>query len=275
MKNLLIFVTPKKRFPPGEPELLVKIQIDNSLDLGWKREDLILATNFDFEYNGVKSVTVGDDNFLPYSRRGSKNKVILELFDRGLLNNKEVYWFHDLDAYQSESITESELEMGNADMALTDYCWREKWNTGSVFFKTNAEDIYRSFVETHNIIRTDNDEVALMVLTNGLSQAETDDLRQKYGPRIFEKIPKVKDISKRILKINTTYNFLPWFNTRHCYETAIKPIKVVHFHLYCGARDPRIPSLLNFYMYGDNEINTVFMSERLIKIFRHHGIKHK
>lgn len=269
MKNVLIYITPKKLFS-GEPLTLVKIQIDNSLDLGWKREDIILATNFSFEYNGVKSVVVSDDNFVPHYPRGSKHEAILELFNRGFITKGELYWFHDLDAYQSEDITKSEVDLGNADMALTDYCWRKKWNTGSIFFTSSAEDIFEGLVKTQSLLKI-GDEIALMVLTNGFTKEENDNVMRYIAPEVIEKTPEIRDIEGRIKKINTTYNFVPVFNIPYCYMSAIKPIKVVHFHP--SFPSPSNSSFLNFFMYGDNEINTVLMSKRLIKIFHYHGVK--
>lgn len=160
MKNLLIWISPKKMFD-GEASILVKIQIDNSLDLGWKREDIMLTTNFDFEYNGVKSIVVSDDNFLPDSIWESKQMAILELFSRGFINPGELYWFHDLDAFQQETITESELGMGKVDMGLTDYGWRIKWNTGSIFFTSKAYDIFKAVVQTFSLIKS-RDEIYLL-----------------------------------------------------------------------------------------------------------------
>ncbi len=263
-------VTPKKRFF-DEHSVTVKIQIDNSFDLGWKRENIILATNFNFEYNGVKSITVSDNNFLPPDNPGSKQQVIIELINRGIIDKKELYWFHDLDAFQSDNIMEPELEMNEADLALCDYCWRERWNTGSMFFSAKAEDIFKILVQTMHLLKF-REEYALMVLTHGFT-GENEQWKDLYSPEIKAKIPKIKKIHKRIKKLNTSYNFVPFYKTRHCYDMAVKPIKVVHFHPYGNFKEPYIPSLLNFYMYGDNPIKTVFMSERLIKIFHYHGIK--
>ena len=50
MKQLLIYIGPTDKFD-DEHEVLTKIQIDNSLDLGWKKEDILLVTNFPYEYN--------------------------------------------------------------------------------------------------------------------------------------------------------------------------------------------------------------------------------
>ena len=42
MKNLLIYTGPNKKFD-AETVKFAKIQIDNSLDLGWKRENILLV----------------------------------------------------------------------------------------------------------------------------------------------------------------------------------------------------------------------------------------
>ena len=58
MKNVLIYniVDDKKRY---DNELLFnyfRAQVDNSLRFGWKNEDIIIGTNFEFEHNGVKNI---------------------------------------------------------------------------------------------------------------------------------------------------------------------------------------------------------------------------
>ena len=59
MKNLLIFLDPAKKFI-GEYSNLMKIQVDNSLSLGWSVNNIISATNFEYEYRGVRSIVVDD-----------------------------------------------------------------------------------------------------------------------------------------------------------------------------------------------------------------------
>lgn len=54
MKNLLIYIHPDRKFVgesfSSETDVLPKIQIENSLKLGWKKEDILLVTNFPYEY---------------------------------------------------------------------------------------------------------------------------------------------------------------------------------------------------------------------------------
>jgi len=271
MKNLMAFVSRTKDFYK-DYATQAKIQIDNSLDLGWGREDIILATNFEFEYNGVKSIVVSDDNYTSYCPTNSKFKAILELINRGVIQGKELYWFHDLDVSQAEIITEAEIALEESDMALTDYAWREKWNTGSIFFTPKAKDIFKALVQTQDLLKI-QDEMALMLLTNKFTGQENERLSHSYAPEILKKIPSIKDFEKRIKKINTSYNFVPFVNIKQCYEIAIKPIKVVHFRPHGAFPRRSIPSLLDFYMYGKNDLNLVLMSDRLIKIYQRYGIK--
>jgi hypothetical protein len=54
MKNLLIHINPVSKIFSPEHEDLTRIQIDNSLELRWKKEEILLVTNFPYEYRGIK-----------------------------------------------------------------------------------------------------------------------------------------------------------------------------------------------------------------------------
>jgi hypothetical protein len=149
-------------------------------------------------------------------------------------------------------------------MALCDYGWRDKWNTGSIFFTPKAQSIFKGLLQTMSFFKS-ADEIILMLLTNKLTYEDECKLKQHYNSDISVDTPRIRDIDKRIKKLNTSYNFVPYRRVQYCYDLALKPIKVVHFH-------PSRPRLDSF-MYGENEIKTVFMSERLIKIFRYHGVR--
>ncbi|KKM16173.1 hypothetical protein LCGC14_1688480, partial [marine sediment metagenome] len=64
MKNLMVYILSNENKwtnienPTDLSPLLIayiKAQIDNSIELKWNVNDIILATNFDFEYRGVKN----------------------------------------------------------------------------------------------------------------------------------------------------------------------------------------------------------------------------
>ena len=103
MKQLLTYVNPKKKFN-NEHQMLVKIQIDNSISLGWNTDDILLLTNFDYEYNNVKSILVPDDLYCKHHWTTTKLHVIVEALERGLID--ELTWYHDFDCYQISPFTD-------------------------------------------------------------------------------------------------------------------------------------------------------------------------
>lgn len=72
----MTYINPSKRFGTEE-KITVKIHIDNSLDLGWKTEDILLVTNFNYEYSGVKSLVIPDDNYCSFAPTASKINTVL------------------------------------------------------------------------------------------------------------------------------------------------------------------------------------------------------
>lgn len=262
MKNVMLFVSPHKDFLP-EHKVSIKIQIDNSLELGWKKEDIILATNFPYEYNGITSFLVSDTNFASFCPTVTLINVIVELFDRNVIEKNEVYWYHDGDAYQQYEITESELNLGFCDMALSYKGLKTKWDTGSIFFKDSAEDIFREIKEIANKYETNEEYVLMALYTNNLlwiTKTETD-ARDNFVP-LYPNAPV--NWTTRIKTLNLSY----LFGAEHdqIYNMANKPIKVIHFHF---TDDLQLDSI----MYGKNMLKKVFMPERLMQIFHRHGVK--
>jgi hypothetical protein len=269
MKNLFIYINPTRNFNK-KWGILAKIQIDNSLDLGWKKEDILFVTNFPYKYNGIKSLVVGDENYCEVFPPSTKTTTILNLMKNGVIG-KGIYWAHDLDAYQLVKITESEVGMNNVDMALTDYGRMPRWTGGSVFFKKSAQDIYqhmRNIIYKHNI----NEENALMSITrDNLRWTMRSRRARRRNPPIPTGIKGIESIKKRIKKLNITYNFTG-LNLRPCFKMVIKPIKVAHFHPFEGIRQLGVKNSFEFFS-GENKIVTPLITKRLIKIFNQHGIK--
>jgi hypothetical protein len=239
MKNLMVYVTPDKTFNK-EYSVLTRVQIDNCLSLGYKKEDIMLVTNFPYEYNGVKSILVSDDNYCACRPRSLKTSIVPHLVDEGIMVDDEIYWNHDLDAYEVHKIEDNELELDGIDAGFTDYGWRSRWCLGSVFVKTSARDIFSWLRDS---IFTDMED-----------------------EEILGKITKrnTHNINSRIKRMNITYQ-IGMRRVDHTYKIADKPIKVLHFH-------PHKPNLLDIFMYGKNEMNTPLMSERMIGVFHHHNV---
>ena len=252
MKNLILNINLQKKFNK-ERSILVKLQIDNSLDLGWKKKDILLVTNWDYEYNGVKSLQVEDDNYVGIDDTRYQYKVsthiptINTMFKKGYIEKGEMYWYHDMDAYQLHKIDEEELGMKNIDMGLSDYGWSAKWNGGSIFFKYSAKDLFKFW----------RDKIYEYQLGD---------------ERVLVRLTKEKQIDERRLKrLNITYNF----GMRHVeynYRISNKPLKVLHFHPYYN--DRLLPdTTMNIFRYGKNGMGEPLMTKRLIKIFDKYGLK--
>lgn len=224
MKNLLIYLDPKRRFN-DENQSYIEIQIENSLNY-WRKEDIVLVTNFPYEYQAVKALEVPGNLYSQSSPCIIKVNAIVYLLENKLLN--ELAWFHDTEAWQ---IAPLDLKL-DKELGLTDYGWDKKWNGGSMFFQPTTLDIFKLWQESIYINRKD-DEKSLMILTNNNSQG----------------------INSRIQRLNITYNI----GKRHVESNlaiADKPIKVFHFHPYrenlLKKFEPLLPDNLKKLMYAKN-----------------------
>ena len=197
MKNLLIYIGPKPEFSKEHGEL-TKMQINNSLELGWKVEDIMLVTDFEYEYKGVKSYVVTGDYRALDGNRSSKILVINQLFKDGMIN--DLFWFHDHDAFQLEPMRDPGL--GDDVAGFTDHGWSRTWNAGSFFFTVEARDMFQKIYDTM-IERDTNEQDALTYLwQNGLT-----------GYKL----------------LNITYN-MGIYHTYSNHQLADKPLLVAHFH---------------------------------------------
>ncbi len=239
MKHVLIYTGPSKKFA-AEDEILIKVQIDNSLQLGYTRDDILLFTDFPFEYNSVKATVLPDNLYYPFDLNAGKIPVLCYLISNNLVPSASLYWCHDLDAYEQYKIDEKKLELDSFDLGLTHYTYKPEWQFGSVFFKTSALDIFE------------------------LIHSET--LKKPHLSRNNEKvltklIREDKIDSKRYKRLNPTYNFMKKY-IQTIYRLANKPIIVPHFR----------PSDAMEILRGKNLLKIPLINERLIKIFKTHGI---
>ena len=239
IKNLLVYVRPEKKFI-GEHNVLIKVQIDNAISLGQK-ENIVLVTNFPYEYNGIKSIIVSDENYCAVRPRSLKTSIVPHLIERGIIEKNKIYWNHDLDAYQVNLITEEELGLDGLDAGFTTYGWKDRWCLGSDFIKDSAKDIFEWLRD--GVFKNLEDETILGSITKR----------------------NTHNINSRIKKMNISYQ-IGMRQVDYNYSIADKPIKVLHFH-------PSKPGLLDIFMYGKNRVGVPLMNNRLIKIFNKYGIR--
>ena len=268
----MIYVNPSKHFGKEE-KISVEIQIENSLDLGWKAADIILATNFPYEYLGVKSILVSDDNYCAYHPPVSKLNAIIDLFKQKLIEREEIYWYHGFAEYQLNTITESELELDRADMFLSDFGRRPRWSNGSIFFKDAANDIFNWIRDIVYKYQTE-EEAALGLLTGQDSRVDIDQVEAIWVKGYTANdLPGIENINERVRRANITYNFHSG-NIRSNYPAALKPIRVARFHFMdrVNPLGPK-PNEIDFFLYGKNKLGVQIVPDRLVKIFGRHGIK--
>jgi len=198
MKNFIIANKSKsKRYNFDNIDTLLKAQIENSLELGWKPEDFIFLANFDYEFMGVKSTKV---ELNKECLTGSKMFGMKYLFDNNMAN--DVIWAHDLDAWQNVPFTCPEFK----DVGITTYS-TPKYNGGSIFWRKEAKDIVNKVVEEIQGNKENKEEPTL------------------------NRILKSKEYINRVTNINNTFNVGCSGYVKR-WNRSIKPIRVCHFHPY-------------------------------------------
>jgi hypothetical protein len=197
MKNVIV-----AKFQPGQQncsftrlETYMKAQIENSLEVGWSRKDIIVLTNFDFEFMGIKARRI---SLIHSSLYSSKIFAVYDLFKNGYVN--EELWVHDLDAWQN-----SWFDCPNfKDVGICKYV-RSTFNSGSVFYKPEAKDIVA---------------VISFLLSNKKAIKEEPTFERVLSSRIYK---------HRVTVLNSTYN-LGCCNFTQRYIKSDQPIRVCHFH---------------------------------------------
>jgi len=243
MINLMIYINPSGKFDE-EAAYLSKIQVDNSLEIGWKPENILLVTNFNWEYRGIKSLALEDtfSHKYPGMYALTKIPVVNKLFENGTIID-DIYWFHDLDVFENETIGEHLSHIGmerQHDLAITDKGYSPKWSSGSFFFRKSAKDIFLSIEGIMETRKKDgygmvmDDEGALMALMN-----------------------EDPTVESRVIWMDRTYQLIQYRG--NLWETAGRlrmPPVAVHFH-----PNPYFGNFKNV------------LSERLLKVFDKYGFK--
>lgn len=251
MKNLLIYINPNKEFRDSqwgdESERLIKLQIDNSIELGWSVSDILLFTNFNWSYKGVNAKIVKDEL---YNYTSSKIDVIDYMFENGLIED-DIYWCHDIDAFQLEKlrITHSRKRIALCEYGPTKAKGGQshRWQMGSFFFGNKTHDIFK-LIKQKQREKNFDDEHAITWIT----------------PRI----------SERLVKLNSTYNFgLRRRNIKAQYEITNLPIRVIHFHPYDRKWVYYMKALTPIEVaFGRGAVGKPLIDERFQRLLKEHGL---
>ena len=191
-----------KKYGFDKIEVMLKSQIENSIEVGWNVDDFIILANFEFEFMGVKTI-LWDAN--DYCWTGSKMFALKHIIENNdLFNTKgHIIWSHDLDCWENYPITIGASDF--KDVGIATYS-NAKYNGGSIFWKYSACDII---------------DVIDFLLTEGKGQ-------EKEEPTI-NRVLKSNKFKDRVTVIDNTYNVgCSGFVKR--YNRSEKPIKVLHFN---------------------------------------------
>lgn len=166
MKNVIIYnqldtnYRGALRHNNDELENYLKAQIDNSLRYGWCVDDIIIGTNFDFEYKGIKNHHL--HNICDWSGFNNFWYGALELVKRGVIDSN--FWLHDHDSWQINTL---EFPKFNGDVAGVEYGGTNEWNCGSIYFNDNSENTLQYIVDTleeNKNVNVSSDEVIIASL---------------------------------------------------------------------------------------------------------------
>jgi hypothetical protein len=230
VKNLIVAnFQPHGRVSGGELRTMVEAQIENSLALGWRKPDLVLVTNERLD-SGVTEIVI---DLQAHCMPGSKMFALEYLLQQGVPADGEVWWAHDLDAWQNYWFDEPEV----GEIGLTEYSL-PKFNGGSIFLKRSAGDLIHAITSTIRNGSLIKEEPAIDLVL-----------------RTSENLP-------RVTILNSTYNVgCSAYEWR--YERSTKPILVSHFH-------PTNRTGWKVHVVGKNRIGRSSVSPRLQELLVRH-----
>ena len=253
-------------------ENYLKLQIENSINMGWDKKDIIPITNFPFEHMGVKAHIA--DSYCSWSSFVNKLVVINEMIDKGVITDN--IWLHDCDCYQLVPFSFPEE---CKDWGYTRHDPRRKKNQGaSGFFRTSGFDIIKRIAEEIQLSKPLREEAFLPLFYTPLSKAKRK-AREDFVSNVKELIKANKATAKmkgklkgkerslvisgmfadRFSFLNYTYNLgiVKYFKTK--YPKADKPIKVLHFHI-------EAPQPKKCFYLGENRYNVKVVTDDLEKL---------
>lgn len=213
-------------------------QIDNSLHYGWDISDIIVISNFDFEYCGVTNTPLRLQ--CEYNVWANKFYAIRQLFEDNVYDN---FWLHDYDVWQIDHFKFPEFE---GTMAGCPYDSKHlNWNGGSFFFSKDSYALIQYICEYYEI----NKDII----------SKYDDGR---GPKwysdeiIIGQLRTIPEIQHLFSPLTPQYNLgMTHFNSR--YEYAIKPIKAIHVKLLDSISKDKFNVLANYLNLIPNSLQEI------------------
>lgn len=233
MKNMLaVNFRPKGKLSEAELRELIDAQIENSVALGWAARDMVIVTNLSLNVPATVVPATLNDTCLT----GSKMFALHHLFSLGLIRGDEVWWVHDLDAWQNHWFEPPEL----LDIGLAEYS-EPKFNGGSVLLRAGARDMVAAIIGGITASKAHREEPAI------------------------DAVLRSDAFRHRVTVLDSTFNVgCSAYAIRH--GRSAKPILVSHFH-------PKSRPSWRTHIHGDRKLRETSVSPRLYELLlrRFHG----
>ena len=238
MKNVLVYniVDDKKRYDNELQFNYFRAQVDNSLRFGWKNEDIIIGTNFEFEHNGVKNIEL--KNVCTTNIFNNKWYGILELMNDGHLEDD--FWFHDQDSWQVNEVNFPEYE---GEIGGCTYVYTPEWNTCSMFLKQSSKYVVKyvdDFMELNKEANFYSDENHISILRHN------------------------SDIKNILTTLNNKYN-VGLTHMEQRYEAADKPVCSLGFQ-------PHVQNSWEVFVEGKNKLNIKLVDNEMVELFKKYNL---
>jgi len=220
-----------------EAERMVKVQIENSLELGWKKDEILIVTDFPYSYNGIEAIVMNHKELRVGRRSRGFNKVltILHLYEQKLI--KDGVFFHDLDAFQNiEFFDCPDKQYHKFKLSVAGYGDDIHYNAGCMFFGVSALEIWKKIYSGCIQFGTDEEKTLNRLYPSG-KQSEVGML----------------DISYNVGKGETTKKFASGF----------QPSRIIHFH-------PAMRGNYSYYVQGNNDLKKPLVCERVGRLITKH-----
>jgi len=243
------------------PIKYLKLHVENSLNF-WNPKDIILATNFPFEYMGVKAYEIQSD-IRKWSSFSNKLMVVAELIKREIIN--EEFWHKDLDAFQLQPFN-FPIDSG---VGFTQHApGRTKLQGGSSFYAKDSMDLPGIMSEGMRLFKARKEEDFFNNLyfkrKEGWKASKIEAYKNKP-----EQLAYIENhfcnYTNRLHMINWTYNLFRVRDFKRKWPKTEKPVKICHFK-------PEVKNCAKCFVYGENKYNVNVVDDRLRKLMEKHEL---
>lgn len=240
MKNVILYIKDDDTPYKTHDSILryLHAQIDNSLHYNWDIKDIIILSNFPFEYNGVKNIN--PKNLCEYNIWANKFYSLKELFEQYFTDD---IWLHDYDVWQIDQFDFPKFDGMFAGCPYDDT--HLNWNGGSFFFNKNSYPLLEYIVNFYEY----NKDIL----------SKLDDGR---GPKWYSDeiilcdLRKIDEIKNLFYSLTPQYNLgMTFFESR--YRCSHKPIKAIHAKLLHETDRKKYESISNGLNLIPDHLNNI------------------